>query len=569
MSIIDPTTLWKEKLRHLVSAIQNTVPSHREVQNASRLIQTDHYERFAIELVQNASDQAVRAATDPKDVPATTARVIWREARLAVLNQGRPFDEKGLRAITSLALSDKTEAELVGNKGVGFKAVYEVSDEPRIYSGELRFSVPTKLTTDHLTALENAAWEVVQEPEQARFAEDEEALETLVTELLASPPFYYPRLLDEEDLAGDLEALGLSDLEGFATLVVLPLKEGTNDKVERALERLLSPGTLLFLPGIDRLIVEADLGLVEVRRSELRRGALPPLAADIETIQIELDGEETKWWRLRGDVRSHALAAAARELESWKEIDHAPVAVALPCPDKEAGNPLGSAGRFCMGLPTELPTGLPLWVDGRFHGRLNREGLYLDTKYNDEVLAGARALFVKLLDHLRGSEDVSLRRAATLALKPSEGALAKHQDWGVETVLCADSEFRAPADIWLPRDRCFERWDGEWTTAPFELLRQFRLEENLLPEERLLDHCVDLLKNLGVEEDAPSDWLRRDGGHSPLEAAARKLRDEGGDWLPLLEWALDTFPQPHDELLDQVFLPVVGGLAARFPTWKS
>ncbi len=551
---IDPALIWKEKIRHLVSAIQNNARSHREVQNASRLIQTDHNERFAIELVQNANDQAIRAASNPAEARALEVKIVWRDGLLAVLNQGRGFDTAGLRAITSLALSDKTEAELIGNKGVGFKAVYEISDEPRIYSEGLCFSVPTRFSPEHLDQLEGVAKEVLAEPTSAAFAKQPDSLERLMHELCASPPFYYPRVLSSQDRLRDLERLGVTDLE-LVTAVVLPLRDGTSETVNRALERLRVPGALLFLPGVGRLTIDAP-----DYRSVIERDSIEELAPGIETVVIGVDGAESIWWRLSDVVRTDSLAKAARELEleSWKDIDHAPVSVALPVPID--GRPLGSTGRFCMGLPTDQPTGLPIWVDGRFHGSLNRDGVDLHSSYNAEVLGGARKLVVKLLAYLRSRDDVDSKRAATLALERGAGALAEQPDWGCETVLCADGGFRSPDQVWLPRDRVFTLANGEETTAPFELLRPFRKDAAQLPEDGLLEHGDQVLRGLGVAEGGDAEWLARHGGHSPLELGAKSLQEREGDWGPFLEWTVSTFSAKA--LDEQRFLPTGGETAA-------
>jgi hypothetical protein len=52
---------------------------------------------------------------------------------LAVANGGQAVTARNLERLSSLADSDKTGV-LVGNKGVGFKAVYQVTDAPEVYS---------------------------------------------------------------------------------------------------------------------------------------------------------------------------------------------------------------------------------------------------------------------------------------------------------------------------------------------------------------------------------------------------------------------------------------------------
>jgi len=100
---------------------------HEELHNLSREVTLDYHGRFLIELIQNAVDAL------PEGKPGRL-HLILTPTLLAVLNQGQPFSPEGLEAITSMALSPKRADESIGNKGIGFKSVFEVSDAPELYS---------------------------------------------------------------------------------------------------------------------------------------------------------------------------------------------------------------------------------------------------------------------------------------------------------------------------------------------------------------------------------------------------------------------------------------------------
>ncbi len=84
---------------------------------------------FVDELIQNADDSRSCELVLHLDSDALT---VW--------NNGRPFDETDVRGICSLGSSDK-DLTHIGTFGIGFKAVYNYTDSPEIYSGDERFRI--------------------------------------------------------------------------------------------------------------------------------------------------------------------------------------------------------------------------------------------------------------------------------------------------------------------------------------------------------------------------------------------------------------------------------------------
>jgi hypothetical protein len=102
---------------------------HRKVASLAEHISADYHGRFLFELIQNASDQASRAK-----VKGGAITIVRTANCLFVANPGLPFDDKGFRSITSLGLSTKDTQTEIGNKGIGFKSVFQVSVCPKLYS---------------------------------------------------------------------------------------------------------------------------------------------------------------------------------------------------------------------------------------------------------------------------------------------------------------------------------------------------------------------------------------------------------------------------------------------------
>ncbi|XP_013128868.1 uncharacterized protein wu:fj29h11 isoform X3 [Oreochromis niloticus] len=94
---------------------------------------------FVLELIQNADDNSYPA--EPGVVPAL-AFMVERDC-ITVLNNETGFQEKNIRAICDVGRSTKGKHKYgyIGQKGIGFKSVFKVTDCPEIHSNgfHLRF----------------------------------------------------------------------------------------------------------------------------------------------------------------------------------------------------------------------------------------------------------------------------------------------------------------------------------------------------------------------------------------------------------------------------------------------
>lgn len=90
---------------------------------------------FFTELLQNADDNAYAASA----VPALTLTA--RPGVLELLNNETGFEERHVRALCCAGKSTKKDRKetATGEKGIGFKAVFQVSDRPEIHSNGYHF----------------------------------------------------------------------------------------------------------------------------------------------------------------------------------------------------------------------------------------------------------------------------------------------------------------------------------------------------------------------------------------------------------------------------------------------
>jgi hypothetical protein len=102
-----------------------------------RILTEDMYSnplRFIDELLQNAQDAARKAAKN------TDVEFKLYNDKLEFSHSGKDFDLKDVIGITGIGVSTKTDQD-IGTFGIGFKSVYQITDEPHIYSGKYNFKI--------------------------------------------------------------------------------------------------------------------------------------------------------------------------------------------------------------------------------------------------------------------------------------------------------------------------------------------------------------------------------------------------------------------------------------------
>ncbi|KUK55972.1 MAG: Uncharacterized protein XD79_0358 [Atribacteria bacterium 34_128] len=86
------------------------------------------YGSFLMEFVQNADD-----------AKSKSLKINIQEDAIRISNNGNLFSEEDVKSICKVGRSSKTPKDYIGYLGVGFKAVFLISECPEIYSGGFRF----------------------------------------------------------------------------------------------------------------------------------------------------------------------------------------------------------------------------------------------------------------------------------------------------------------------------------------------------------------------------------------------------------------------------------------------
>ncbi|WP_266080184.1 sacsin N-terminal ATP-binding-like domain-containing protein [Streptomyces sp. NEAU-W12] len=278
--------------------------------------------RTILELVQNGHD-ALGGATPGRIAVLAVSQE--NGGVLYVANEGAAFAEENFRAITELALSSKAAGEGIGNKGLGFRSVLQLTDWPEIHSK----SSPAS------SAFDGYCFRFAR-PEDVRTLVDDPALATRVIEDIS--PLALPVPADVTDPV-------LKELaeDGYSTVIRLPLRDQHAWRLAVAQAEGMVDGEaplLLFLDRVAELLVEVRDGSDASFRhvlSRVERASDLVAARDPDWVrEVDLAGAG-RYLLARRTLESEALSGAisrsvqAREIDAaWENWDaEAWVAVAL------------------------------------------------------------------------------------------------------------------------------------------------------------------------------------------------------------------------------------------------
>jgi hypothetical protein len=207
-------------VRHFLSAPD--LPVYRDLKRLCERVSDSYRDRVVLELLQNAhdahapeaSDGRIKLWLDPDEGPF---------GALMVANGGRGFDRNNFEKLRSPGDTTKIVNEAIGNKGVGFLSVFQVSSHPEVYSRD------TSATSG---GFDGFCFRFGDENDLADLLA-EENLEHQTARVAASMPRLY---LACPAVSVPTAVAGLA-LEDYATVVRLPLK---NPDAREAVDRQLS-----------------------------------------------------------------------------------------------------------------------------------------------------------------------------------------------------------------------------------------------------------------------------------------------------------------------------------------
>ena len=124
------------EIRSFLDEVSNGTSRYRSLHNLTEQVEHQYHGRFLVELIQNAHDALYEKPTE-EALQKIEIALIEDEGpygTLYIANDGQPFTESNFRALSNFGQSDKDPQNSIGNKGIGFRSVLEVTNAPEVYS---------------------------------------------------------------------------------------------------------------------------------------------------------------------------------------------------------------------------------------------------------------------------------------------------------------------------------------------------------------------------------------------------------------------------------------------------
>ncbi len=448
-------------MRTFMDELKNGTTNYRTVASLGDEVAKEYRGRAVLELLQNAHDVLGRVSGDDRRQVSFVLNSSPMQPELLIANSGRPFLREDFRGICQLAQSPKDPNESVGNKGLGFRSVLELTTRPEVWSttlpgGDFAFSFgfdPDVLEPISRVAKRLFDRDAPTDPEfgpepvvdwsdrqleeyRSRLSrngskpveEVEHYLSEEVRKYLS--PYVLPRFLGDppDQVAGLLE-------DGHVTVIRLPLDGGKAGRQDEKAEkeavqsvrdqlRALDEAAMVFLHHLSVLRISIDGECVELmrsvdselpfpvpaaRRMRVRVGRVEPDAADAtersfhvwsRTVGGNDHPGETK--RIKGTV----LHLPNR----WPEVRTVEVAVAVE--ETRMARP----GLYVIFLPTETKTTVAAHINAPFYGSLDRRHIDFKDAYNKLLLEFVTKLMRDAVEELVAGDPERWRGRAVIDL---------------------------------------------------------------------------------------------------------------------------------------------------------
>ena len=317
------------------------IDKYEEHQNMKQTLSDTLYSKnshFIYEMIQNAEDNKYDDKVDP------TIKFIVSEEFILTQNNEQGFSEDNIKSICKFSSSSKKgkkELGFIGEKGLGFKSVFAVSDKPAIFSNGYQFN----------------------------FTEGEYTI-----------PFWI-------DNTG-LKEFPNEFLKKDSTNILLPYKKDFKDKddINKKIKEI-EPILLLFLNKLNRLKIEQDGNeIVNVTK------VVEILDNGIKRISINYSDKTESYYVFNSIIdKPKNLYESKRENILKREI-----IIAFP----DDNNTI-SEDRIFSFLPTEMKSGMNFLIQADFLLTGSRESIIEGNEWNKWLLEEIVELFVSIFHKVR------------------------------------------------------------------------------------------------------------------------------------------------------------------------
>lgn len=253
--------------------------------------------RQLLEMLQNADDASA-------DAPESKVYIQLKDQQLIIANTGHHFTRDGLESILYRNISPKfKERYVIGNKGLGFRAILSWVDKVSIYSGQLKVAFSEENSYKFLDELINEKPSIKDIIEKKNKGFEYTIATLRVPEIIPARPDYLP--------------------QDYDTYVVLDLKKGIEENVIKQIQNSVDLRSLIFVNHLEEIFIDVN-GLKRTLKADRRKKNSIELSeiSDSETLKdiwyvhsIEGIIEKT----IKDKIENHFYKISVAWQDEWDE----------------------------------------------------------------------------------------------------------------------------------------------------------------------------------------------------------------------------------------------------------
>ena len=583
------------KVRTFLFELTEGTSNYRSLHSLTEQVEHQYHGRFVVELLQNAHD-ALSPVSDGEKSQGRIEIAFKNEGlfgALYVANDGHPFSESNFAHISQLGQSDKDPQESIGNKGIGFRSVLEISSAPEVFSrasnASSRFDgfcfgfspdvihnlaepilalfdgVPTPPTELSVSILrdwhDSLSKRFRSRVSKTAVAQGISPHDWLRKQLSFLSPYLLPLPLGDP-----FAATAIADFErcGFATIIRLPLKSSAAATLVCSKIDELNGNALLFLDRAASLALDSGRNRRDLTR-EISTASEAPNRGTIVSIReglYDTKREYSLWSKtvVIAEAPSSVQAAVKQLPGKWPELSEARVSIAV----RVGAEP--EQGTLSVVLPTLVETGCAAHVSGAFFAEMSRTDIEFgsadetvssnDAEYNRFLLLEAARLAVSVIaDQLTGGAAADAQAVIDL-LAPFGSDQKAIERWKGLTIRAASEIGVAIEDAtWFLSD---EGWGAlsdisllpDLDNAIVFTNEMLRKHAAFSPYARVLDSRCEQIEALSQANEIPA-WPAPDDLADTVESIADELHANSA-----IDW--NAFWHDADAMFDGDFKPLVG-----------
>jgi len=445
IGIVDPSDQLRKGLQSV----------HKKMGTMVKLLSEDLYAKethFVLELIQNADDNSYAPDVTPHLKFVVTAH------ELLIENNEIGFEPKHVRALCNVGASSKTrKTGYIGEKGIGFKSVFTVSDTPEIHSNNFHFRFNSKGELDLLGYI--------------------------------VPEWIGPNRQVRDD----------------GTTIVLPAKSGHRFDDEDFSD--IRPEVTLFLSKLRQISIESQSRSVRFRRQDGDNEST--LTSEIESAGAPIRVETGIYVRY-----SRALAMGEIIEEKRPDISETDLVLAFPISESGEASPKSDSAVFAF-LPIR-PFGFRFLIQADFILTASREDIHQNREWNLRLRDAIATTFVDAIETFKTRRLLARTYLRFLPADEVVDPFFKHVGdeilaklSQVESVLSASGEWRRPQDLrhgWkefqrlIPPETARQLFGFDYVAEDFEATGENLIRLGVKPVTH--EHVVALFRDHG-------DWIKR------------------------------------------------------------